>query len=557
MYWSYEFAKKKFTAEINNAWTVKEIIENTSSMGKKNFLYYAPTGAAYTYEETNLIANSIANSFISLGLKKGDRVGIYMTNIPEYIFVLFAIAKTGLIEVPINPSFRETEILHMVKSAQISTIVTEAKSKYLDILQNVSRQTEVMEKVIAAHADNELNNKSSSYEIYSLKEMIESSNQSNPGIEVDKEDDYAIFFTSGTTGMPKGAVISNKTFVLAAKSTAAFPVDSNSRNYTCLPLFHANAQLYSTAAMRALGASLVLSDRFSPKQLMADLAKYEVTHFNSIGGMMQMLDNAIKPHEVPEHKVNFVLVGGTPVELWERFEKKFNLEVYEGYSLSEIPVLFGNVHPDKEKRKIGSFGKPIFHDLGREVIVIDDNHQEVRVGTGELLQKGTDFITKGYWNATEATKETFEEGGWFKTGDVVQVDEEGYFFFVDRKKFMIRVAGENVSAFEVEAVVNSHPEVAQSVAIPVPDPIKEEEIKILIKLSDESKDADFQDIIKYCAEKLAYFKVPRYIEIVDDFPKTPTERIKKVELKEKEKNKSDHGWDRNKEIPDWKKRFSS
>lgn len=164
-------------------------------------------------------------------------------------------------------------------------------------------------------------------------------------------------------------------------------------------------------------------------------------------------------------------------------------------------------------------------------------------------------MTEGYWSAPEANKEAFDSDGWFHTGDLIRVDEDGYHYYVDRKKFMIRIAGENVSAFEVEDVVNSHPLVAQSATIPVPDPMRDEEIKVLIKLNEGVKQVDMEDIIRHCAERLAYFKVPRYIEIIEEFPKTSTERIQKVQLKNMEKQREDHGWDRNKMFPDWKEKY--
>ncbi|MEW6276360.1 MAG: AMP-binding protein [Bacillota bacterium] len=555
MDWSYEYVNQKLFPKVRGVWTVKEIVEETALLGDRVYLIDAITGKHYSYAESNALANRIANSLLALGLRKGDRVGIYLRNRPEYIFTLFAIGKAGLVEVPININLREPEILHMVNNAEISTIVVEADQDFLEKLAGVARETPVLKNVVVQGKGGLPALSGLRIKVVSLDEMIESADNANPKVKVDPGDNYCIFFTSGTTGLPKGAPITNKTFVLAAQSICATPVNRESRNYTCLPLFHANAQLYSMMAMRCLGASLILSDRFSPKKFWKEINDYQVTYFNSIGGMMQILDAAFGPEEVPEHTTRFVFVGGTPVALWERFEKKFKVQVFEGYSMSEAPVLFGNFHPDKNKRKIGSFGKPLFTDLGREIKVVNEQNEEIKVGVGELLQRGDGFVTKGYWNAPEANKEAFDADGWFRTGDLVRIDEEGYYYFVDRKKFMIRVAGENVSAFEVEDVVNSHPAVAQSAAIPVPDPVREEEIKVFIKLKEGVSGIDPAEIIKHCAARLAYFKLPRYVEIVDDFPKTATERIQKVQLKNLEKEKKDHGWDRNIEIPGWRKEF--
>jgi len=554
MYWSYEFISQKLPSEIRSEWTIKKVVEKTAALlGEQVYLIDPITGNQFSYKKSNELSNKIAHSLMSLGLSKGDRLGVYMTNRPDYVFTLFATGKGGFIEVPINPNLREPEIRYMLDAAEISTVIVEANKEFLETLASVSAQTRVLKNVIVRGERTDLPDFQA--RVSYLNDLTPSADDSNPRVAVEPGDNYCIFFTSGTTGLPKGAPISHKTFVLAAKSVSATPVTRESRNYTCLPLFHANAQLYSVMGMRCLGASLVLSDRFSPKKFWKEINDYQATYFNSIGGMMQILDAAFKPEEVPPHTAKFVFVGGTPVALWERFERKFRVEVFEGYSMSEAPVLFGNFHPDKAKRKIGAFGKPIFPDLGRRMRIVDDKNEEIKVGIGELVQQGEDFITKAYWNAPEANKEAFDDQGWFHSGDLVRIDEDGYCYYVDRKKFMIRVAGENVSAFEVEDVVNSYPAVAQSAAIPVPDPLRDEEIKVLVKLKDGVKTLDMEDLIRYCSTKLGSFKVPRYVEIIEEFPKTATERIQKVQLKELEKKRQDHGWDRNKEIPDWRTKF--
>jgi len=554
MLWSHEYVSKKFYPKIKNVWTMKGIVEGTAELADAVYLIDAVTGRHYSYAESNAISNRIANALMSLGLSKGDRIGIYMANRPDYIFTLFGVGKAGLVEVPINANLREQEITHMVNNAEISTIIVDSNEDFIQKLTKVSADSRFLKNVVIRGDLSDVPEMRA--KIISLSEIMGSADDSNPKIDVDESDNYCIFFTSGTTGLPKGAPITNKTFVLASQSVCAIPeITPETRNFTCLPLFHANAQLYSMTAMRCLGASLVLSDRFSPKKFWREITENKSDYFNSIGGMMQILDAAFEPEDVPEHTAKFVAVGGTPKALWERFEKKFKVDVFEIYSLSEAPVLFGNIESEKSKRKIGSFGKPIFHDLGRTVRIVDDDNKELKVSTGELIQKGEDFITKGYRNAPEANKEAFDREGWFHTGDLIRVDEDGYHYYVDRKKFMIRVAGENVSAFEVEAAINSHPSVAQSASIPVPDPIRDEEIKVLIKLNEGVDQVDMEDIIRHTTERLAYFKVPRYMEIIDEFPMTSTERIQKIQLKNKEKEKKDHGWDRNKEIPEWRKKY--
>ncbi len=550
MWCDYEEVKKKLYPGMELVESVKEALEITAVLGERVYLIDAVTGEEFSYEGSNRKVNRVADALINIGLEKGDRVGFFMGNSPRCLFTILGIFKAGMTAVPINYNFREKEITHLINTAKISTIVVDPHQGYLDILANVSSKNKVLKTIlIYGPGDVEARPKA---RLLQMEDLLATAKDVNPDARVHGEDPCVIFFTSGTTGMPKGAPITNKMFLLAAQSVLAIPwTDHKTRNYTALPLFHANAQLYSMMAMRCMGTSLVLTDRFSPKKFFVEINRYQASYFNSIGGMMQILDAAFENTPVPEHTAKYVFVGGTPVELWHRFEEKFHVTIFEGYSQSESPVLFLNAHPDSSRRKVGSFGVPVFPDLGRKTKIVADDGQDAPEGedvTGELLQIG--FNMKGYWGEEEKTREAFTDG-WLHSGDVVRRDEDGFHYFVDRLKFMIRKGGENISAFEIEDVINSYPGISESSVVPVPDPLREEEIKAFIMPS-EGETIDPAGLIRHCTAKLAYFKVPRFIEIVDSFPKTATERIQKMELKDKEKKKSDHGWDRDKEMPDWK-----
>lgn len=553
MWCDYSEVKKKVYPGIDQARTVKEVFEITAALGDKVYLIDAVTGDRFTYDGSNRLINRAAHSLMGLGLRKGDRVGFFMGNSPRCLFTILGIMKAGMIAVPINSNFREREVQHLVNRAEISTIVVDPNQTYLDILTNVSAENDVLQRIVIYGAG-EVSARPRA-ELLQMEDLLAGAGDSNPDVKVEGDDPCVIFFTSGTTGLPKGAPVPNWIFVLAAQSVLTIPwTNQETRNYTCLPLFHANAQLYSMTAMRCLGASLVLSDRFSPKKFFVEINKYQATYFNSIGGMMQMLAAAFEDQPVPEHTAKYVFVGGTPKELWRRFEEKFKVTIFEGYSQSESPVLFLNANPDPNKRKLGSFGIPTFPDLGRKTKIILEDGSDAPEGqdvTGELVQIG--FNMPGYWGEEEKTKEVFTDG-WLHSGDVVRRDPDGYHYFVDRLKFMIRKGGENIAAFEIEDVVNSYPGVAESSVVPVPDPLREEEIKAYIR-PEAGAVIDLADLIRHCAGKLSYFKVPRYLELVESFPKTATERIQKMELKEAEKKRTEHGWDRDKEIPDWKEKF--
>ena len=550
MWFDYEEVKKKLYPGLESVESVKEAVELTAVLGEKTYLIDAVTNEEFSYERSNRKVNRVAHAIIDMDLSSGNRIGFFMGNSPRCIFTILGIFKAGMTAVPINYNFREKEIAHLIDTAGISTIVVDPRQEYLDILANVSSENDVLKNIVIYGTGNvEIRPKA---RLLQMEDLLSKARDVNPDTRVNGDDPCVIFFTSGTTGMPKGAPITNKMFLLAAQSVLSIPwTDHNTRNYTALPLFHANAQLYSMMAMRCMGTSLVLTDRFSPKKFFGEINRYQANYFNSIGGMMQILDAAFENTPVPEHAAKYVFVGGTPSELWQRFEEKFHVTIFEGYSQSESPVLFLNAHPDSGKRKTGSFGVPVFPDLGRKTKIVGDDGQDAPEGedvTGELLQIG--FNMKGYWGEEEKNEEAVTEG-WLHSGDVVRRDEDGFHFFVDRLKFMIRKGGENISAFEIEDVINSYPGISESSVVPVPDPLREEEIKAFIMPADGDK-IDPAGLIQHCVSKLADFKVPRYIEMVDSFPKTATERIQKMELKEKEKKKSEHGWDRDKEMPDWK-----
>jgi len=316
-------------------------------------------------------------------------------------------------------------------------------------------------------------------------------------------------------------------------------------------LFHINAQIYSSLGMMFAGGIITLRSLFSVSNFWQDVSNYGCTHFNLLGSLANILYSLPPVEEEKDNPAKYVIIGGMPKEIWRGFEERFGVEVLEGYSMTEDPLPCLN--PPGEYKKMGSFGVPVFPDLGHEAKVVDENGNEVERGkTGELIRKNPAQML-GYYKAPEKTAEVVKDG-WLYSGDFVKMDEKGYLYFVDRKKFIVRRSGENIASWEIEDVIKSHPKVQDVAVIPVADPKRGEEIKAFILPKAELKP---EEIIEYMAGKVAYFKIPRYIEFVQMLPYTPTGRVKKWELKEKEKEREDHGWDRDKEIPDWRKKFGA
>jgi len=540
---TYEYAKKKMQPEIEKAQTVKELFEARARIsGDKKYLVYAPTGEDYTYGEINKWANRIAYGLRELGVGKGDRVALYLRNSPEYIACMHAIYKLGAVEVPVNWFYRSVEAKYVIGNSGAKVVI--AEPDLTEIVDGIRGELHSMEHLVSSKDE-------AGKADHTLPGIAEGKPDHDPDTVVKPDDMVSIIYTSGTTGLPKGAMLTHKAFVLSAKAITLWPFDENSVDYTGLPLFHVNAKIYSSLGTAVAGGVLALSDRWSLQKFWEEVTATGATHFNLLGSMINIIYALT---EKPKESVaRYVIIGGTPKELWRPFEEKFSMTILEGYSQTEDPLPFLN--PPGPHARVGSFGVPAFPDLGHVVRVVDEGGAEVGAGTpGELVRKSpATFI--GYWMDEARTAEALKEG-WLHSGDIVTVDEDGYFYFVDRKKFVIRRSGENISSWEVEDVLKKHPKIADAVVIPVKDPYRGEEVKAII-LPKRGEAVKPEEVVEWVARHLAYFKVPRYVEIVDSLPYGPTGRPLKWKLIEREKELEDHGWDRDKHIPDWRKRYYS
>jgi crotonobetaine/carnitine-CoA ligase len=534
---NYSWAVKRLPADMADAKTVKDALESASKIrGDKTYAIFADTGERMSYRELNREANRIANALLEMGVKKGDRVALFLRNSLDYLKAIYACSKIGAVEVPVNWFYRELDAKHVIANSESETIFVE--KDLLPIVESIKNGLNLKNIIVRGDGKE-----------YTMDGLDGSS--VNPEVILSPEDPMAIIYTSGTTGLPKGAVLSHNSYVLSAKAIALWMVDENANDYTGLPLFHINAQIYSSLGMMFAGGIITLRSLFSVSNFWQDVNNYGCTHFNLLGSLANILYSLPPVEEERDNPAKYVIIGGMPKEIWRGFEERFGVEVLEGYSMTEDPLPCLN--PPGKYKKIGSFGVPVFPDLGHEAKVVDERGDEIGRGkTGELIRKNPAQML-GYYKAPERTAEVFKNG-WLYSGDFVKMDEEGYLYFVDRKKFVVRRSGENIASWEIEDVIKSHAKVQDVAVIPVPDPKRGEEIKAFILPKSELKP---EEIIEYMAGKVAYFKIPRYIELVQTLPYTPTGRVKKWELKEREKERTDHGWDRDREIPDWRRRFGA
>jgi crotonobetaine/carnitine-CoA ligase len=475
----------------------------------------------YTYGEFDRACNRAANSFQRRGIRHGERVVLMVGNCPEFLVCWMGLAKLGAIAVPMNPAYKPAEASQILEHADPRLAV--ATGEQWELLHQLSKSS-------GGHP-----------ELLRMEE-VGAGERDVLGPSAVSDDDVAVFiYTSGTTGAPKAVMQTHRTYVLTGE---AFPwwlgLTAEDRLLATLPLFHINAQAYSFMGALGAGASLILLPRFSASQFWEQTRRYGATQFNAVGAIVSIL--AKQPPQ-PDDADNPVSVCYTALAMSEAehraFERRFGLELVVGYGLSEST--FGTITPRGAPFPFGTMGRPRQHpSLGRinEARVIDPSTSSGQAGSeaaagkmGELLLRNPATM-RGYFKEPELTEQTLLDG-WLHTGDAVRRDEGGWFYFVDRRRDVIRRRGENLSSAEVEAVILAHPAVLECAVIGVPSELGEEDVKAFVVLN-AGHTLDGDGLVAWCAERLADYKLPRYVEFRTSLPKTPTERVAKHLLRNEE-----------------------
>ncbi|MFH1479782.1 MAG: AMP-binding protein [Pseudomonadota bacterium] len=493
-----------------------------------------------TYDSLNEMVNRVANGLLKLGIRKNDKVAIFMMNSPEYLYAWFGAAKIGAVEVPVNTALKGYLLEHVLNLSESKVIIVDAI--LLERLEFVQDNLKTLEKVIVFSGKEPVDEKRSwegRLESLNFNWLMEQATE-NPGIHVDYYDPICILFTSGTTGPSKGAVLTHNMYYLNGVDCAdAMGYTSEDILLTCLPLFHANAQLLSVCAALVADAKMALYERFSATHFWSWVKKHKATAFNSLGAMTNFIWMQSECDEEKDNPVRIALIAPAPKKFFHEFEDRFKMKIIDGYGSTEAGMVFYN---PRDAVRLKSCGKTVPR---LETKIVDDHDNEIPIGeVGELLVRPrTSFgILNEYYRMPEATVKTFRNL-WFHTGDAFYRDQEGYYFFVDRIKDAIRRRGENISSYEVEMVINQHPAVLESAVFAVKSEYSEDEVKATVVLKEGVK-VDPLDLIKFCEPRMPYFAIPRYIEFVDQIPKTPTEKMEKYKLKEM--GITEKTWDREK-----------
>ena len=450
------------------------------------------------------------------GYQRGQRVMLLLENRPSYFLWWLALNGLGISVVPINPDLREAELAFMIEHAE--PVLAICLADRCCELRGAAKSKGISLNVVTPEA------------------TLPTASTSSAIAEREGDPEAALLYTSGTTGNPKGCILTNEYFIEAgrwyanATGICAINIDGE-RMITPLPIFHMNAMAFSFMAMVAVGGCLTTLDRFHPRTWWESVRRSNATCLHYLGVMPSMLMGADPSPDDQNHTVRFGFGAGIDPKLHAAFEERFNIPLSEGWAMTETGA-GGVICANREPRVIGksSIGSP---DEKVEARLVDEagndcDHGELLVrASGENPQKG---FFAGYFKNEEATDEAWLNG-WFHTGDIVRREPDGTMYFVDRKKNVIRRSGENIAAVEVESTLAKHPAITSVAVAAVPDAIRGDEVFACIVTDHAGTKKLAEEITSWCLTQLAYYKAPGYIAFVDKLPVTATQKLQRAHLK--------------------------
>ncbi len=490
---------------------------------------YLPAGIELSYDLVSREVNALAERYRQAGYGLGHRVALSLENRPEHLLHKLALNVLGACCIPVNPDYRTGELAYLIGHAKPDLVVT-LGDRHHQILEAISMASGTQ---AAINVDR-----------FSL-DLPEAARVADAG-ETTSDTVSSILYTSGTTGRPKGCILTQR-YELAAgawyatRGHLAGVREGQERLYNPLPLYHVNASILSFWCMALTGGCQVQSDRFHPLRWWNEIVQSQATIVHYLGVIIPMLLNQPPQEQDRSHAVRFGVGAGVEPQLHSAFEKRFGFPLLEIWGMTEIVRIFID---HKLPRQVGTraFGRS---EIGLEARVADTAGNEVASGiAGELLVRHSeetpdrDFFS-GYLDDPQATKEAWT-GGWFHTGDIVTRDESGMLHFLDRSKNIIRRSGENIAAAEVEAMLLTHPDIAEAAVVAAHDDIREEEVLACVVIKDTARSAYSggpgmhlqlaSSIVDFCLERLAYYKAPGWIVFLQSLPKTGTQKIQKHQL---------------------------
>jgi len=522
---------------------------------KKTAMYYY--GNQISYRELGEKVNRLANALSQLGLKKGDRIAFLLLNSPEFVISFFAAAKLGMIVTPISPVYVSSEIKHQLLDSGAKSIICqdilyegfEKTGVELDhvILTNISESLPKLKRMMGKGILRGVYQKMAApaptiYEregLHRLQDIMDASEPVMPKVHIDSSEDIlSLHYTGGTTGPPKGVMISHYSVVANYYQCREFApelIDGKETIVNFMPYYHVGGQANIINALFS-GYSLVVITTPDVDDILNAMVKTGATYFMSAPTMYEMLKDYEKTDRVNWKKLKYINCGADSLhEFTARdWEERTGSKITEGYGLTE--ATYGTHGNLLGKQKYGSIGIPMPSTWSAIIDVDEDRFLPVGE-TGELVISGPQ-MTKGYWNSPEATKECesfINERRWWRTGDLARMEEDGYFHIYDRKRDLIKYKGLKVFAREVEEVLKDHPDVKEVGVVGVPDDKVGQNVKAVVVLESDSRGhVSESDIIEYCKDKLAHYKIPRIIDFVGEIPKTDIGKVSRREIRSEE-----------------------
>lgn len=476
-----------------------------------------------TYREMDEAGNRVANALLELGIQPGERVSMHIDNRPEFIFGFLGIMRAGAVLVPTNVMYTGPEMEHILGDSGARAVIV--LDEFEEKMQKLNIPT--LEFVVVLESPS--NPKSNC-----LADMMLMAGADAPGITRNPDEVAIIQYTSGTTGMPKGAMVCDNNIMAVLRNTTDMPgsleaLETDSTLLT-LPLFHAYALDLGITRTFLSVQTMVLFNRFDAVKIFEAIEKYKVTIFYGAPPMYFAFVNTpdCAKYDSSSLRGSYSGAAPLPVVTMEQFKEMTGVQINEGYGLSETaPTLSTNMAGPVNKP--GSVGPPIKEV---EVKIVDEAGNEVAEGdVGEIKAKGPNIFL-GYWNRPEETAKALQDG-WFLTGDMGRFDEDGYLYIVDRKKDMIVVSGFNVYPIELENVILRHPKIIDCAVIGVPDQYQGESVKACVVLG-PGESMDYEEFEAYCREQMAAFKVPKLMTVRDELPKNATGKVLKRVLRDEE-----------------------
>ncbi|NLB54124.1 MAG: long-chain-fatty-acid--CoA ligase [Syntrophomonadaceae bacterium] len=478
------------------------------------------------YREVDHLSNQFANALINLGIKKGDKVAMMMRNSEKYAAVYFGILKAGAVVVPINISLLKNEVQFIVNNCEAKAFVFD--HVFWPVLNGIEKELPLVKDFICT-AEVEGQN------FRSYQELLDVSPIEAPPVTINEEDLCSIIYTSGTTGTPRGAVFKHKNVVATVVNTGALAhrMNSYTRNLAMMPLFHsAPLHLYFLGAVY-VGGTNVLMEGFDPKGFLETIQNEKTTHFFGPAVVYLTCAKLLPIDKYDLSSMEMFVLGGSPISkediflILDAFKLRGKNKLQQVYGFTEAGPSGLGLYPEEIEVKTSSIG--CAGNIGTETVIFAENGEKAKIGEVGEIGVRSEGIMVEYYKDPEKTANTIKNG-WVMSGDLARYDEDGYIYFVDRSKDMIITGGQNVYSKEVEDVIMQHPSVMMTAVIAVPHPEWGESVKAVVSLKPNCSAAE-EEIIAFCQDRLAKFKVPRYVQIVEDIPHNPAGKILKTEVR--------------------------